>query len=283
MKKRVARIRAITVSDECPIIEANFVKATVDISDAQITPQTALIKVPEPKTESEDTRPRREIHYIQDMFGHWEATISDLPMCIIQGRTLSETRTRASDVLNMCTDTGDTIKVDEKIDPCKTIEPEVQDVTLRQVCEPMIPGVIRMKPDKVKKFLMALSEKPTVARAARAAGITSMQAYGLRNRYPTFAAAWDAAIADSADKLIVAMWDRAVKGVREPVYQGGKEVGSVRRFSDELAKFLGKGYVPERFRERFDMMQSGPNGGPIQSEVKVTINFVKPGAPELKP
>ena len=40
---------------------------------------------------------------------------------------------------------------------------------------------------------------------------------------------------------------RAVDGVDEPVYYQGKEVGTVRRYSDVLLIFLLKGLRPQRF------------------------------------
>ncbi len=53
---------------------------------------------------------------------------------------------------------------------------------------------------------------------------------------------------------------RAKDGVEEPVYQGGKLVGHVQKYSDTLLIFLLKGAKPEKFRERSQHEFSGEDG-----------------------
>lgn len=73
----------------------------------------------------------------------------------------------------------------------------------------------------------------------------------------------DEAIEQGSDILEAEAWRRAVEGVEEPVYQGGKEVGRIQRYSDTLMVLLLKGHKPQKFRERISSEVSGPNGGPI--------------------
>jgi hypothetical protein len=46
---------------------------------------------------------------------------------------------------------------------------------------------------------------------------------------------------------------RAFVGWLEPVYQGGKEVGQVRKFDSTLLIFLLNGAAPEKYRRRLDV------------------------------
>ncbi len=61
-----------------------------------------------------------------------------------------------------------------------------------------------------------------------------------RRRDEKFARAWDRALDSATDRLEQEAVRRAVDGVDEPVYQGGKKVGSITRYSDTLLIFLLK-------------------------------------------
>ena len=77
--------------------------------------------------------------------------------------------------------------------------------------------------------------------------------------------AYQAAVNDALDSLEEEARRRAHDGWQEPVYQGGKQVGTVQRFSDNLLMFLLKGKRPEVFRERFE--HTGANGGPMATAI----------------
>ena len=109
-------------------------------------------------------------------------------------------------------------------------------------------------------FLESLQKEPNITAAAKSAGINRSYAYEARESDAVFAAAWDEALAASVDKAEAALFGRAVDGVDEPVYQGGKMVGKVRRYSDTLLIFLLKSHRPQVYRERaenlnFDISQ----------------------------
>jgi hypothetical protein len=53
---------------------------------------------------------------------------------------------------------------------------------------------------------------------------------------------------------------RAVEGVEEPVYQGGKQVGVIRKYSDALLMFLLKAARPEKYRENYSIRHDGQSG-----------------------
>lgn len=91
-------------------------------------------------------------------------------------------------------------------------------------------------PLRQRAFLRALTETGKVEKACMLAGISKTSALRMRNRYPSFAAAWDRALAKSEPTLEQVAVDRAVNGVSEPVWHGGKVVGHKRRYSDALLR-----------------------------------------------
>ena len=91
---------------------------------------------------------------------------------------------------------------------------------------------------KQRAFLRGLSETGTVAGAARAAGVSDTAAYNLRACNADFATAWDRALRVSAPALEQVAYERAVEGWEEPVFSGGKQVGTRWRHSPQLLKQL---------------------------------------------
>jgi len=105
---------------------------------------------------------------------------------------------------------------------------------------------IKLTPEKKSEFLRIVAENGgNVTRAAKLIGVAPVTLYDHRQKNGRFAAAWDEAVKRGTDVLIQEAMRRAVNGVVEPVYQGGKLVGHVRRYSDSLLMFLVKGRRPE--------------------------------------
>lgn len=75
----------------------------------------------------------------------------------------------------------------------------------------------------------------------------------------------------AVEQLEAEAWRRGVFGVDEPVYQGGKRVGTVRRYSDSLLHGQLNAHAPEKYRQRGSFEHSGPGGKPMQTETKVTF------------
>ena len=123
----------------------------------------------------------------------------------------------------------------------------------------------RMAERKRGWFLTELRACGNVSDAARASGISRGFAYKVRGREADFAAAWDEAIDEACDALEAEARRRAVDGVEEAVYHGGKEVGRVRKYSDVLLIFLMKGARPEKYRERTEVI--GKGGEPLKFEL----------------
>lgn len=119
-----------------------------------------------------------------------------------------------------------------------------------------------------RKFLCKLSSTANVARAAREAGISASALYAYRARTPAFAQAWDAAINAAMDELEEALIDRAKHGVERPVYFGGKQVGTVRNYSDALGMFLLKAKRPDVYnRLKAEEGPADPSNDDARAEV----------------
>lgn len=121
-----------------------------------------------------------------------------------------------------------------------------------------------------QRFLKAFVKVGNVSLAAKSAKIRRQTHYewlerdaadGVADHPDSYAKAYAEAEAVAIDLLEGEAVRRAKDGVLEPVFQGGKRVGSIRRYSDTLLIFLLKGRKPEMYRERFE--HTGKNGGPI--------------------
>lgn len=96
-------------------------------------------------------------------------------------------------------------------------------------------------------FLQALARGNSVAAAAETASVTRSTVYRWRHQDKAFAKEWADALEASADLLEDEARRRAVEGVEEVVYYGGKPVGVVRKYSDSLLTLLLKARRPEFF------------------------------------
>jgi hypothetical protein len=112
-------------------------------------------------------------------------------------------------------------------------------------------------------FLKALAQGLSVTRATEAAVIARTTVYYWRQHDPVFAQEWENAMEASADLLEDEARRRAVEGVEENIYYGGKVVGAARKYSDSLLTMLLKGRRPSVYRDRLSAELSGPDGGPL--------------------
>lgn len=99
-------------------------------------------------------------------------------------------------------------------------------------------------------FLHHLSETGNVSESARRADMPRQSAYRLRRADKEFSQAWDDALADALDELESVLIQRAIEGVEKPHYFGGKEVGTVKSYSDNLAMFLLKSRRAEVYGDK---------------------------------
>lgn len=127
-------------------------------------------------------------------------------------------------------------------------------------------GVKTTNPDHRAAFLAALAECGNARDAARQVGLSRSTVYQWRDTDAVFADAWAKAQRIGVEALEDEARRRAYSGVEEPVYQGGKLVGHVRKYSDTLLIFLLKGAKPETYRDNARIEHTGKDGGPIRTE-----------------
>lgn len=105
--------------------------------------------------------------------------------------------------------------------------------------------------DKQRAFVAELADSGSVREACRAVGMSPRSAYALRRARDGagFAAAWDAAIRAAMGQLLDTVTERAIHGYEVPVFdKDGILHHHQRKFSERLAMFLLRAYMPDLFR-----------------------------------
>mgnify|MGYP003657652206 CR=1 FL=1 len=108
---------------------------------------------------------------------------------------------------------------------------------------------VRITSEHRQKFLETLAMTANVAMATRASGIYVMKWYRLRKSDPKFAAAWEEALDLGTRAIEDEVVRRAVHGNATPVFFHGKQVATVRKYSDHLLGLLYRRQIGEAGRE----------------------------------
>lgn len=114
-------------------------------------------------------------------------------------------------------------------------------------------------------FLRAFAVKGIILHAAQAAGVGRRTVQDWKRENPAFCELMAEAHEDALDEMEEEARRRGHDGVLEPVFQAGKEVGQIRRYSDHLLMMFLKGKRRESFSERTET--TGPNGSPLTPAV----------------
>jgi hypothetical protein len=101
--------------------------------------------------------------------------------------------------------------------------------------------------ERQRYFLATLAETGSVHLAASAARLSARGAYKLRTRSPAFAAAWDTALQLAVGRLSGIVFDRAINGRVEQVFEDGNLVAERRVPNDKLLTWLLARLDPKRF------------------------------------
>lgn len=109
---------------------------------------------------------------------------------------------------------------------------------------------------KQAAFLAAYAQVGNISEAAKLAKCHRSQHYVWLSD-AEYKSAFRSARREAIDRLEGEARRRAVDGVEEPVYQGGKQVGTVTRYSDTLLIFLLKGAKPRKYRDRHTVEHAG--------------------------
>lgn len=151
----------------------------------------------------------------------------------------------------------------------------------RQKSEPRsTPGVTSLASQVA--FLAAYRRAGTIKAACDAVGVSRNQHYLWYHNDPEYPEKFKAAHQEACEALENEARRRAEDGWDEPVYQGGKQVGTVRKYSDTLLIFLLKGAMPNKYKERVAQEVSGPDGGPLQTASMALLKQLNLSDDELR-
>jgi hypothetical protein len=120
-------------------------------------------------------------------------------------------------------------------------------------------------------FLAHYAAVGIIKSAADLTGINRDTVDNWRKSDRVFAERMDRAKMDAADVAEAELRRRAIEGWTEPVFQGGIEVGTVRKFSDNMLALHIKALKPTEYRENIRAEVSGPDGGAISMQVLPTM------------
>ena len=106
---------------------------------------------------------------------------------------------------------------------------------------------------KKAAFLLVFPDEGTVTHAAARVGIDRATHYRWLHDDAAYASAFAEAEVKATDNMEREARRRAIEGTDEPVYQGGKLIGHIRKYSDTLLIFMMKAAMPAKYRERVDV------------------------------
>lgn len=131
----------------------------------------------------------------------------------------------------------------------RIILPNIEEATPTEMAEArdLVKGVT--EPRK-QAFIFALTATGSRSRACRATKVGYNTVWQWNRDDPAFAKAYVKAMEIASDRIEDEAIRRATEGVIEPVFQAGKLVGSVRRFSDHLLTVVLKGAKPEKYADK---------------------------------
>lgn len=111
-------------------------------------------------------------------------------------------------------------------------------------------------------FLAAYAGTCHIEKAAAAAGISRQTHYLWLKEDPEYPALFAEAAELATQTLEDAAVDRAVHGVKEPVFHEGKVCGHVLKYSDRLLELLLRARRKE-YRPKYDFEHTGKDGTPL--------------------
>ena len=131
----------------------------------------------------------------------------------------------------------------------------------------------KIRSPKKRAFLAAVARTGNVTIAAEIAHIARSAHYQWLEADPVYAAAFEDAMEQAAQRLEAEARRRAEEGVEEPVFYKGKKCGVIRKYSDTLLIFLMKGAMPDKYKERTSTELTGAGGKDLR------VEFVSPEKP----
>lgn len=130
-----------------------------------------------------------------------------------------------------------------------------------------------------ERFLELYMQTAHFHRTCQILGLVPRTVYHWKVNDPEFAENFEIARGLAITVLEDEAMQRAVYGREEPVFQGGKLVGYVRRYSDTLLVTLLKGAAPDKYRENWKGTLTDGQGKPLTGNL--TINHIYTDSKQL--
>jgi hypothetical protein len=121
--------------------------------------------------------------------------------------------------------------------------------------------------------LEAFEDTGNVTLGCKKARVPRRTFYNWLRDIPEYQASYEESAKIAAGVLEAEAHRRAVVGVKKGVFYKGKKVAVQQEYSDTLLIVLLKAHAPEKYKERTSNEHSGPNGGPIPTEVTHRVIF----------
>jgi hypothetical protein len=130
----------------------------------------------------------------------------------------------------------------------------------------------RSRKKKQTDFLAKFEKYANISQACKSSKVPRRTLYSWVETDPLFKVEYDISKNIAVDLLEDEARRRAFQGTNEPVYQGGKKVGIVKKYSDTLLIFLLKCLKPDQYKDTIRNEMTGKNGEPIKTEATVISN-----------
>lgn len=130
--------------------------------------------------------------------------------------------------------------------------------------------IAMVKPEVAKgRFLELYMLTGHIGKTCEILGINSRTVHHWRNYDEQFKLDYE-----MADRVALGLLEdeatrRAVYGVKKPVFQGGKFVGYVTEYSDQLLIVLLKAKAPDKYKDSWKGELTGADGKPLMPETKI--------------
>lgn len=129
----------------------------------------------------------------------------------------------------------------------------------------------RSRKEKQAAFLSSFEKFANISQACKASRVPRRTLYDWVRTDAVFKVSYDISKDIAIDMLEDEARRRAFIGVKEPVYQGGKKVGTVTKYSDTLLIFLLKCLKGDVYRDVNRVEHTGDKGGPIETKGTTTV------------
>ena len=127
----------------------------------------------------------------------------------------------------------------------------------------------KTRPEQYQEFLKHYAETGILQMSAHLADVSVENIRVRRINNEEFAQKCEEAMQTFRDSIEAEVYRRAVKGVSEPVYQGGECVGSIVRYSDRMLEMLTKRHIVE-YRDKYSVDHNVSGGVMIAPPASMT-------------